>query len=581
MTHTTHYIFIGCILTLLICLQVYIFVKNLVQMRAFRRTFGIPGTKVHYSASTNDNNQVVGIQAEFANDYFNRIKYSIDEYLQANAGGTIDFQLIKDIVDRNCDSVEEDCNAQVPLPLYIGLAGTMLGIIIGIGYLWLTGQLDTLLDLTQQNDISTSGSDGIKTLLSGVAMAMLASIFGLAFTTYSTWFFKGTKLKVEIGKNSFFTWIQSNLLPAVASDTVDALRKLGVTLSAFNKDFAKNSEAFGQTMDRIFGVNSTQNELITHVETMNTQIDLMSKRNLAVANRLSGVMSILDDFAKYIENINGYTESLRNFTTMFNSEVDRLHVLESMKEFFELQSQRLKEREDTLKKGMGKLDNALLKGTDQLKDRFNDSNEEIKKLITQQKEQFKILLTSQTKMFEDAHQALILSMKSELSALPQTAAEINTMPEKINALLAGYKKENDKLVDLLSGSLSTMNRTLIEIGNKGAVIKGPNSENIVRSTSVFPKWMNYVIVALVGIMALACIVNTYFYYKTYNNGAKYTHTKEIPVDISATDSAVTNLETIHQQETIQSANKEQHPAKKKIVKSNQVQTRIQKNQKPK
>ena len=531
MTHDSHFIIIGIIIAVLIGLQIYIFVRNLIQMHAFRRTFGQPDTKVTYSAKKNDNNQVIGVQSDFENEYFDRIQDSIGEYMEANAGGTIDFQLIKDAVDRNCDSVEEDCNAQVPLPLYIGLAGTMLGIIVGIGYLWVTSQLDTLLDLTQQVDTSngtnvTDGSDCIKTLLSGVAMAMIASISGLTFTTIATWIFKGIKLEVEIGKNSFFTWMQSNLLPEVASDAVDALRKLGRTLGTFNRDFARNSEVFGQTMDRILGVNSTQNELLTNVEKMNTQIEEMSKRNLEVAGRLSGVMSVLNDFANYIQSINGYTTSLQRFTTMFNSEADRLHVLESMKEFFDLQGQRLKEREDALKKGMGKLDNALLEGTGQLKNRFSDSNDELKKLMTQQKEQFKTLLSAQTNMFEDAHKTLINSMKTELSALPQTAAAINAIPEKINSLLAGYKKENDKLVDQLSRSLSTMNRTLAEIGAQGAVVTDKNGETVIRPTSAFPKWMNFVIVTLVGIMAAACVANTYFGYKSYQE-AKATTSGEV------------------------------------------------------
>lgn len=542
MTHDSHFIIIGSIIAILIGLQIYIFVRNLIQMHAFRRTFGKPGTRVTYSAKKNENNQVIGVQADFENEYFDRIQESIDEYMEANVGGTIDFQLIKDAVDRNCDSVEEDCNAQIPLPLYIGLAGTMLGIIVGIGYLWVTGQLDTLLDLTQQIDTTNGanvadGSDGIKTLLSGVAMAMIASISGLTFTTISTWIFKGIKLQVEIGKNSFFTWMQSNLLPEVASDAVDALRKLGRTLGTFNRDFSRNSEAFGQTMDRILGVNSTQNTLLTNVEKMNGEIEAMSKRNLEVAGRLSGVMPVLNDFANYIQSINGYTTSLQHFTTMFNTEADRLHVLESMKEFFDLQGQRLKEREDALKKGMGKLDNALLEGTGQLKNRFSDSNDELKKLMIQQKEQFKTLLTSQTNMFEQAHKTLINSMKSELSALPQTAAAINAMPEKINTLLAGYKKENDKLVDQLSRSLSTMNRTLAEIGSQGAVVTDKNGETVIRPTSAFPKWMNWVIILLVTIMAAACVVNTYFGYKAYDE-AKNAATEQVVSSEETNDSTV-------------------------------------------
>ena len=517
-----HYILIGTIVAILVALQVYIFWKNLQQMKAFRRTFGEPGRTVTYTAKKNETGQVIGIRSSFSNPYYYRIEDSIGEYLEANVGGTIDFQLIKDAVDRNCDSVEEDTNAQIPLPLYIGLAGTMLGIIIGIGYLWLTGQLDALLDLGQAsnsdinatNEVLQGGSDGIKTLLSGVAMAMIASISGLTFTTIATWIFKGIKLEVEIGKNRFFTWMQSNLLPEVANDTVDAFRKLGKTLGRFNTDFSRNSEAFGKTMDRILGVNSTQNQLLSNVETMNTQIEQMSQRNLAVANRLSGVMSVLDDFATYVQSINGYTTALQGFTEQFNDEVDRLNVLEEMKEFFELQGERLKREEDQLKKGMAKLDNALIEGTGQLKNRFTSSNDELKKLMTQQKDQFQTLLNEQTKMFKDAHDELIKSIRSEMGALPQTASALNAMPDKIKSLLDGYKRENDKLVSQLSSALSTMNRTLKEIGVSG-VVTSEDGGTVIRTGGIFPKWMNWVIVILIAIMALACVANTFMGYKNY------------------------------------------------------------------
>lgn len=514
-----HYIIIVVIVVLLLGLQAYIFVKNLKQMHAFRRTFGEPGKSVSYRANKNENGQVVGVDSNFSNSYFNRIKESIGEYMEANVGGTIDFQLIKDAVDRNCDSIEEDANAQIPLPLYIGLAGTMFGIIFGIGYLWLTGQLDALLDLTQTTTNAAgatvpTGSDGVKTLLSGVAIAMIASIFGLTFTTIATWIFKGIKLEVEIGKNSFFTWMQSNLLPEVANDTVDAFRKLGRTLGRFNADFSRNADAFGRTMDRILGVNSTQNELLTNVEKMNKQIEAMSQKNLDVASRLTNVMNVLNDFANYVQSINGYTTALQHFTEQFNGEADRVHVLEEMKEFFTLQGDRLKREEDQLKKGIGKLDNALVEGTNQLKNRFSSSNEDLKRLMTAQKEQFKALLDSQIQMFKEAHQELINSIRKELGALPQTASALNAVPEKIKTLLDGYKRENDKLVSQLSTALSTMNRTLREIGAAGAVVS-TDGETVVRAGSMFPKWMNWTIIGLVSIMAAACVINTYFGYKSY------------------------------------------------------------------
>ena len=59
-----------------------------------------------------------------------KIVYSLNTYLLRNKGVASDFHLIKDVVERNCDSVEEDIHQTVSLPLYLGLLGTFLGMIV-------------------------------------------------------------------------------------------------------------------------------------------------------------------------------------------------------------------------------------------------------------------------------------------------------------------------------------------------------------------------------------------------------------------------------------------------------------------
>lgn len=53
-------------------------------------------------------------------------------YLIRNKGAVSDFNLIKDIVDRNIDTVDDEISNQLALPLYLGLMGTMIGIVIGL-----------------------------------------------------------------------------------------------------------------------------------------------------------------------------------------------------------------------------------------------------------------------------------------------------------------------------------------------------------------------------------------------------------------------------------------------------------------
>ena len=121
---------------------------------------------------------VLGISGK-GNNVFTLIKTSINKYLGNNSGSVIDFQLLKDAVDRHCDSVENDVNTLTPIPLYCGLAGTMAGVIVGLSSLLSTGSITALLS-SGSSDFGAAAT-GVNDLLSGVAWAMLASICGIIF----------------------------------------------------------------------------------------------------------------------------------------------------------------------------------------------------------------------------------------------------------------------------------------------------------------------------------------------------------------------------------------------------------------
>ena len=102
---------------------------------------------------------------------------AINSYLLKNKGATGDFLLIKDIVERYCDTKRQELETQLPMPLYMGLLGTMLGIIIGIGYIAIVSGFSAFID---------KPSESIGILMGGVAIAMIASLVGIILTTYGS-----------------------------------------------------------------------------------------------------------------------------------------------------------------------------------------------------------------------------------------------------------------------------------------------------------------------------------------------------------------------------------------------------------
>ena len=170
------------IIILIIVVQLFFFLKNFLRMRQFSNIFTDTAS---WRLRRNEETSLVDGVYGNGNGIFTAIIASINKYLEKNSGSVIDFGLLKDAVDRHCDSVENDIAVQTPIPLYWGLAGTMAGVILGLWDLLQSNAIMTLMSSSGGviNNASQNAASGINSLLSGVAWAMLASICGILLTT--------------------------------------------------------------------------------------------------------------------------------------------------------------------------------------------------------------------------------------------------------------------------------------------------------------------------------------------------------------------------------------------------------------
>ena len=147
---------------------------------------------------------LISLDKNVSNPLIIKVVDTINSYLLRNKGAVSDFNLIKDIVERNCDAVDEEINQQLPVPIYLGLMGTVLGIILG---LW-------SINFDPQNFMAS-----VTDLVESVKWAMGCSFMGLLLTTIlSAWFYRGAKAKLEEQKNERHTFIQIELLQQRSQD---------------------------------------------------------------------------------------------------------------------------------------------------------------------------------------------------------------------------------------------------------------------------------------------------------------------------------------------------------------------------
>lgn len=480
------------IVLLIVALQIFFFVKNVFRMKEYKDIFE------NETSWGIDHNQetgfVSGISGE-GNEVFSSIQYSINKYLENNSGSVIDFQLLKDAVDRHCDVVENDVNTLTPVPLYCGLAGTMAGVIIGLYSLLSTGSITALL--SSGSTTFDSAAIGVNDLLAGVAWAMLASICGIFLTTVSSILFKRHKLKGEAGKNTFLAWLQSRLLPELPSDTSEALGNLVKNLNKFNNTFAGNTAELRGALSNVNESYRIQADIIKTVHDMDVM--KMAKANVNVLKELKDCTDKLELFNQYLNDIHGYTDAIHTFTSQFEVEANRLHVLEEIQQFFT-------RHKEEIVKDSADIDVALRDALGQLRESTGDNISELNTIFVKQAEEFKSILQEEKESFEKINREISTQFNSQLSSLPmleEKLSEISRIPEKIDHLIDRLEKSNSMLYSSIT---MTMGETKKTIASK---IDSVNfHSNLGNNDTQQNGRTNLILIAGVVIIAIASIVNT-------------------------------------------------------------------------
>ena len=480
------------IVAVIIALQIFFFVKNVLRMREYKKIFA--EEKSWGIAHNPETKFVSGIYGR-GNKVFESIKDSINKYLENNSGSVIDFSLLKDAVDRHCDSVENDINTLTPTPLYCGLAGTMAGVIVGLSSLLTTGSITALLSSGSGN--FGTAAEGVNDLLAGVAWAMLASIMGILLTTIASLLFKRYKLQGESGKNSFLAWLQAKLLPELPSDTSDALNRLVKNLNKFNSTFAENTSSLRGALREVNGSYRIQGEIIKAVHDMDVM--KMAKANVRVLQELKECTDKLEKFNEYLDDIYGYTDAIHTFTTQFEQEANRLHVLEEIQQYF-------MRHKAEIAKDSADVDVALRDALRTLKETASQNTGELNSTLVQQAEEFKRIIADEKDSFERLNRELRTQFSAELTQIPmlqKQLAEIAGIPAKLDKLIERMERSNSTLASQVSG---TMTRTAKELTTVSS--KGESSPYAV--PQMMPNWMKWTIVISVILIALACISNTVY-----------------------------------------------------------------------
>lgn len=367
---------------------------------------------------------------------------TINNYLKKNKGAAADFHLVKDIVERHCDALDEEINHKLPVPIYLGLMGTVLGIIIG------------LFSLDFQYDPDTNSLNGqlfvqsVSGLISGVKLAMICSCIGLALTTIlSSWLYKGAKAKLESQKNAFYDFIQTQLLPQMSRDASSTILSLQANLEKFNASFKQNISDFGCIMDEIHSAFDSQVKL--QKELKNMDIARVAHLNVNVLAQLRSSMTEFEKFTQYLNQMNSFVRSTAKLTDSINDQLERTEAVEmvtsAMKENIDrnqLVMEKLREfleridEKNAIITATGELDSTMTQAIEQLRSHAQEQIRSIQNYTEDATAELRELVTK-----EKGH----LDKLNKLESLEKLVVAINAMKDDNRAVTQSLEKRIEAL----------------------------------------------------------------------------------------------------------------------------------------
>lgn len=168
-----------------------------------------------------------------------KIIHRTNEYLCKNTGTSADLSVLRDISDNQKGALEDDIQNSLNVPLYLGLAGTFVGIItglIGVDFNHIFG--------------TTSNLDGLQHLLYGVVAAMFASLLGLGFTVYNSAIsYKNAVSKSNEGTEEYINFLRRELMPLLSNSMASSLNSLKGVLGHFVDKFGRNLDAYADSTE--------------------------------------------------------------------------------------------------------------------------------------------------------------------------------------------------------------------------------------------------------------------------------------------------------------------------------------------
>lgn len=385
----------------------------------------------------------------------------INSYLVYNKNKTYDYHILKEIVNRNSQSLEDEVDTMLTVPLYWGLIATIFGIAFGIViFAW--------KDLANLLSGSNMNPEGIKILLTDVGIAMIASLAGVFFTKQSTAHYNEARTEMAKNKNHFLTWIQTDLMSKLSDDITGALIKMTQDLNEFNRTFADNTRELKETLSTVKDNYDGQVKLLEAIDKI--KINKIAKANIEVYDKLQGCTEELENLFEIFANSEEYVTKVVELNNKIGSVEERTLLFEELGNYFKSEIEFVRDRQGMMRQQMSSIDSVLQDALSNLGDSLSNSIGDLTGKFQEQNQRIQLLIEEQqnslAKSLEEQQNAV--NEKIDLIDNPFSGLK-ETFDEGIKGIKEAFEAQNTVIAEALSSQKVALEKALED--QQQAIIK--------------------------------------------------------------------------------------------------------------
>ena len=266
---------------------------------------------------------LIRVKDNSCSEAFMEVVEETNAYLCKNVGTSADFTLLQDICERKIDTLETQISNTINSPLYLGLAGTFVGIIIGL--IGIAFNVDALFN---SGDMSP-----LRNLLLGVGMAMVASLFGLGLMIWNTSVnYKKAIVGCDLNKNAYYDFLRRELMPVLSNSMASSLNSLKSVLGEFIGKFGHNLDAYANSAELLNDNIEKQHLLLVELNKMDqpklaVQIAESFKSLKESSDSLGIFRQYQNDLNKTVKEIEGVVSHIGNIISNFDDFSSNLRIV--------------------------------------------------------------------------------------------------------------------------------------------------------------------------------------------------------------------------------------------------------------